>query len=57
MANEPGPAREKRSKPGPRRNGQGDQEGSPHKPEEFLRGKRALPEDAVKKPSAEPTSK
>lgn len=35
MANEPGPAREKRSHPPKRQNAQGDHEGSPHKPEEF----------------------
>lgn len=35
MPNEPKPAKEKRTDPGPRRNGQGDHEGSPHKPDEF----------------------
>lgn len=36
MPNEPKPAAEKRSSPAiPRRNGQDDHEGSPHRPEEF----------------------
>lgn len=36
MPNEPKPAKEKRTDPGRRQNAQGDHEGSPHDPEEFL---------------------
>jgi len=35
MPNEPKPAREKRTDPGPRQNAQGDHEGSAHSPDEF----------------------
>ena len=35
MPNEPEPAARKRTPPTDRRNAQGDQEGSPHRPEEF----------------------
>ena len=35
MANEPKPAKEKRTDPGRRQNSQGDAEGSPHSPDKF----------------------
>ncbi len=37
MANDPKAAAKKRSQPADRKNAQGDHEGSPHSPEEFLR--------------------
>jgi len=38
MANDPAAAKEKRTEPRKRQNAQGDEEGSPHRPEEFLQG-------------------
>jgi hypothetical protein len=40
MPNEPDPAAQKRTPPSDRQNAQGDQEGSPHRPEEFTQAKQ-----------------
>lgn len=43
MANTPEPAARKRTPPRDRQNAQGDHEGAPHRPEEFLRGRPDQP--------------